>query len=520
MALIPIAGIPSSYRTPGSYAEIDFAQGPGTSSAGVRSVIFVMPKTAAGAWTVNTVYEVKNEGTARDGAGVGSPLHRGLRAFLKRNKRAKVYALPYAATSGGSPVAATGTITYATTATGIGSTVVTALGEQISVKINTGDTPTVIGGNVANAINAKEYLPFTANNASGTITLTARIAGISQGTATVGVIRFRAVMVGSIGTTVATSGACLGFSTGVAGADGTTTEAANLATALAIVNGSRNYYMVFSVNDSTSLANVKTHISQKSNPNPGLRSVGISAWTGTSASGITLSQTLNYERHQIAWQLNGEQDHAEMAAAMAATRQIEEEGDASFNFDGYRDVAWQIPPAFSTADWPTSDDFNDAINGGLTPIGSDAAGSFIVMTVTTRSKNAAGTVADFRAAETHRISVCDLVVDTLLLQYALNYSNKKLANDQLLANGQVNTNQKLSPNVVTPYTFAPFVKNVIGKFDVNGGSGMLQDMVNTKASLQVLRDPANTGRLECGFDLRSVDLLHQSTFRVSEVSPG
>lgn len=517
MALIPISGIPSSYRTPGSYAEVLFAQGPGTSSAGIRSVIFPMPMSAAGTWTVNTVYEVKNEGVARDGAGVGSPLHRGLRAFLKRNKTAKVYALPYAATSGGSPVAATGTITYATTATGIGSTVVTICGEQFSVKINTGDTPTVIGANIASYINAKEYLPVTAVAVTGVVTLTARIAGASQGTATVGVIRFRAIIVGSIGTTVATSGACLGFGTGVPGADGATTEAANLATALATVRGSRNYYMVFSVNDATSLGNVKSHISQKSAPNPGLRSVGISAWTGTSATGVTLSQTLNYERQQIVWQLNGEQDHAELAAAMAASRQQKEELDASYNFDGFRDTAWAIPSAFAVSDWPTSDDCNDAINGGLTPIGSDAAGSYVVMQITTRSKNAAGTVADFRAAETHRISVMDLFTDTLLLRYALNYANKKLSSDQLLSNGTVNPNQKLSPNVITPFTFAPFIRKIIDEF---GTSSQLQDTDASKASLQVVRDPSNTGRLECACDLRSIDLLHQGTFRLAEVSPG
>ena len=520
MALIPITGIPSSYRTPGSYAEILFAQGPGTASAGVRSVIFVMPMTAAGTWTAGTVYEVKNEGIARDGAGIGSPMHRGVRAFLKRNKSAKLYALPVAATTGGSPVAATGTITYATTATAIGSTTVTVCGDQVSARINTGDTPTVIAAAVAAAINAQEQLPVTAANVAGVVTMTARIAGISQGTATVGVIRFRAVITGSVGTTVATSGAALGLGTGTPGVEGTTTEAANLATALNAVRGTRNYYMAFSANDATSLANIKTHLSTKSTPNPGLRSVGITAWTGTSANGITLAQALNYERTQMVWQLNSEHDHAVLAGSMAATRQLNEELDAAYNFDGYRDVPWGCLPAFANTDWPTSDDHNDAINGGLTPIGSDAAGSYIVMTVTTRSKNAAGTVADFRAAETHRVSVADFVVDTMLIRYALNYANKKLASDRTLSNGTVDPNQRLSPGVVTPFTFLPFVKNILNSFDVAQGGSLLQDVALSKASLQVLRDPGNTGRLECGLDLRSVDLLHQATFRVAEVSPG
>lgn len=519
MSLIPISGIPSSYRTPGSFAEVLFAQGPGTASAGLRSVLFVMPMTAAGTWTANTVYEVRSEATASTGGGIGSPIHRGIRAFLKRNKNSKVYALPYPATTGGSPVAAAATITYSVTATGLGSTVVTACGESISTKIAQGDLPATVATNVANNINSKEYLPFTASAASGVVTLTARVAGVSQGTGTVGVIRFRATVVGSIGTTVATSGSTLGSS--VAGADGTTSEAQQLATALNAVRGSRNYFMVFSVNDSTSLANVVTHIGTKSAPNPGLRSVGIAAWTGTLASGITLSQARNYERLAFAWQLNSEHDHAELAAALAAARQQEEEKDAAFNFDGYRDpVVWQVLPAASTSDWPTLDDFNDAINGGLTPIGSDASGSYIVMSVTSRSKNAAGTVADFRAAETHRVSVADQVVDTLLVRFVQNYSNKKLASDRIGTDGKVDTNQRLGDNVVTPFYFKQWLTGQFDPFDTARGGGLLQDVAATKASLQVLRDPSNTGRLECSFDLRSVDLFHQATFRVAEVSPG
>lgn len=515
MSLIPVTGIPSSYRTPGAYAEILFAQGPGTSSAGVRSVILVMPMTSTGTWTANTVYEVKNEGTANVGAGVGSPLHRACRAFLKRNKRAKLYALPYSASSGGSPVAATGTITYATTATAILTAEVDICGETTSTKIASGDTVTTTATNMAAAINAKDWLPVTAANVAGVLTLTAKIAGASQGTATIGVIRYRARIVGSGGTTVTTSGAFLG--TGVAGADGTTTEAANLATALAVIAGARYYYIGTSLSDATSLGNLKTHIAAKSNPSPGLRSVGCSAWTGTSAAGITIAQGLNYERHQITWQKNSEHDYAEIVGAMLATRQAKEELDPTFNFDNYRGVEWQILPAYAQADWPTDDDANDAINGGLTPIQSDAAGSMITMTITTRSKNAAGTVADFRAAETHRISGADDYVDDTLTKYALNYGGKKLASDQLLSNGKVNTNQKQRPGVVTPFNFKPFmVKQIHDHVEKE----QLQDEDAMVNSLQIVRDPNNTGRLEVGQEIRVIDLLHQATFRFAETSPG
>src|SRR5688572_18316512 len=112
MALqIPITGVAQDYRVPGSYAEVLFAQGPASASTGVREVVFVMPKISAGTWTAATLYPVANDSEAATGAGEGSPLHRGIRKFMQMNKDAKVYALPVAETSGGSPVAATWTCT-------------------------------------------------------------------------------------------------------------------------------------------------------------------------------------------------------------------------------------------------------------------------------------------------------------------------------------------------------------------------------------------------------------------------
>src|SRR5882724_3705600 len=97
--IIPIAGIVSSFRVPGSYAEILFNQGPATASSPNRQVCFVMPKTAAGTYTAATLYQVKSESDVSDGAGPGSPLHRSVRMFLKANKSATVYVVPVAASS-------------------------------------------------------------------------------------------------------------------------------------------------------------------------------------------------------------------------------------------------------------------------------------------------------------------------------------------------------------------------------------------------------------------------------------
>ena len=231
----------------------------------------------------------------------------------------------------------------------------------------------------------------------------------------------------------------------------------------------------------------------------------------------TLATGRNYERLQIVWQKNSEASREELAANMAAIRQKYEQLDSAYNFDFYSNKGdWLVPGCYRDADRPSGDDQNDAITDGITAIATNDAGSFIVMSCTTRSKDASGSQDDFRATETHRVSVADEFVDTLLLRHALNFAGKKLASDELLPDGTVNYNQRLYPNVVTPTTYKPFVQSLLDDF----AGQRLQDVPQSKAGLRVVRDPNNGGRLEVGVDIHAVDLFHQMTARVAEVSAG
>lgn len=508
---IAITGVAADWKLPGGYAEILYGQGPATAAAGARSVAFVMPMTSAGTWTANTMYPVRNEAEAELGAGPGSPLHRAVRKFLQHNKNAKLWAVPYAASSGGTPVTATAVLTIATTAAGNGVLEVDVCGETCTVSISTGDTATVIGDAVAASINAKTHLPCTAGNSTGTVTLTAKIVGASQGTATLGVIRVRVrSLTPGIDTTASFGGAFLG--TGAAGADGTTTEAANFATALATLDAVRRYYLVTSLIDATSLGSLKTHVVNKSVPRKGLRSVGIGAYMGTLANAQTLAIALNYERLRIAFQPNSELDACSLAAGLAAVLQQGEGVDSSYNFDGY-DTSDIIPPAYSAGDWPDPDDQNDAINDGLTIIASRDGGSYIAMSVSTRSKDSTGAIQDFRATESHRVSVTDEFTDEELIEFGLTFKGKKIADDQKLPdNVTVNPNQKQIRNVVRP---SGFKGHLLQRLDRFVEAGKLQEPEASKASLRVVKQP---GRFEVGMDLRVIDHLHQATFRFAETS--
>jgi phage tail sheath gpL-like len=103
----------------------------------------------------------------------------------------------------------------------------------------------------------------------------------------------------------------------------------------------------------------------------------------------------------------------------------------------------------------------------------------------------------------------------MLLRHRLRYAAFKLKGDELLSDGTVNPNQKLRRGVITPFTYKPFVKGLLTEFD---DASKLQETASSKEGLDVRRDPNNNGRLEVGLDLHVIDLLHQATFRVAEVS--
>jgi phage tail sheath gpL-like len=519
---IPITGVPSTWKVPGGYAEIIYAQGPATASAGEREVVLCMPMLSSGAaWTANKLYQIKNEQNAIDGAGAGSPLHRAARRFLRCNKRAKLWGLPYAETSAGAPAKADLTVTWTTDPSASGVTTLWICGEPCSVAFDSNDTVTTIAAAMETVVDGKTHLPVISTAAAGVLTLEAKINGKSQGDGTTGAIRVHVEIDLGVTTTVATENGgttdALGLGTGTTGADGTTTEAANLTTALATLDAVRKYYIVTSTWDATPLGNLVTHLSSKSEPIPGLRSVGIAAYFGILGNGQTLAKAKNYERLQIGWQPKGEDDPASLAGQLAAVRQKKESLDSTYNFDSYRYSGdWLTPASYDAADWPTDDDLNDAITDGLTPIASDDVGAYLVYSATTRSKDSTGTTDDSRALETHRISGADYWTDTLLLRDTLNYSGKKLMGDEVDDAGNVDPSQRQYRGVVRPSTYKPFVIALLEEFE----GTLLQEVSASQDGCQVVRDPNNGGRLEIGVDLHIVDLLHQRTFRLAEVSSG
>lgn len=116
---------------------------------------------------------------AGDTFGFGSELHRqALWVFgILGGFSDSVWLVPVAEPAGA--VAATGTIIFATDATSSGTYYFSIGGDLIQVNVSNGDTPTEIGDALVAAITANLNGLVTAANVTGTVTLTAKTAGVN-----------------------------------------------------------------------------------------------------------------------------------------------------------------------------------------------------------------------------------------------------------------------------------------------------------------------------------------------------
>lgn len=508
-AVVPVTGYPSDYRTPSIGIEIVFAQGESISGAGSREILIVAPKLAAGTYTDNTLYgPVKTESEVELGGGAGGALHRMFRKIAIANKGATVYVLPCSETSGATPVQAVGNLAITGTATSSFNWTFTVCDEEISIYVKSGDTATVVGDAVEAVINGKTHLPVTANNTTGTVAITSKHFGTRGGNGTYNPLKVRGI---SPGNGLAATFADVGATT--AGVEGSTAEAATLATALGTVTGRHFYYYAYDKCAATELAALKSHLANKSLPRYGRRSYLITGYNGTLAAYTTISNGQNYERFECCLQIDGLSDPATLAAQLVATHQRVRETDPANGLINYAGADWSLVPADSS-DWPDEDDINDAIAAGGSIVVSKTGGTYLAMSVTMRSKDATGTYSDFRAAESHRISVADYCAADLTAAVAPRISDG-FKSHPLLANGLPDPNALIPRLVSTPFTLTPTFVKKIGSWET---AGLTQKSADSIASLIVVKSPINAGRLESGFSLYARDNLSQITCRIAEAS--
>lgn len=171
---ISFNNIPSNIRVPLFYAEVD------NSRAGYfqqqNRTLIVGQKLSGGSATANVPVFCSSQDQARDLGGVGSMLERMVGAYRANDPFGELWVLPLA--DNGAGVAATGTVALTGPATAAGTINLYIAGQRVQIAVASGDTATEIGDAIEAAVNADANLPVTADNTTGTVTLTARHKGV------------------------------------------------------------------------------------------------------------------------------------------------------------------------------------------------------------------------------------------------------------------------------------------------------------------------------------------------------
>jgi phage tail sheath gpL-like len=419
-APVQIIGFSSTDFVPGFVAEVIFGAG-GVSGASVTlKLLLVGNKTTAGSKTANSDTDQAFSQTEADAFwGAGSELARMFRAAV-RVPGVVIYGSPVTESGG---VAATLTITIGSNAASDGTIVIYIDGEPVSVSIANGRTPTLAGDDVVLQVNAKTYLPVTAANVTGTVTLTRKQKGPRGNDAIVYIDQTKkpttqTYTLGGAGAAVNTVGRKFGSGTT---ADDVTTVSANLAAA---------WYqrVALAHNDATNLGVWETATDAKAGPLVGKPEHVVVGFNGALASAQSLSQTtMNNARLQLLWMLNSESHPCEMAAVFAAWRTVTEQGDPDAEYDGK--VLTGIAPARFTADIPQRSTQVAALQTGVTPVETINSEAKIVRSITT--KCLLGANADYSTLDTCQSVVPDAFRIDLGLQWTTVYkvNNPNVADD-------------------------------------------------------------------------------------------
>jgi phage tail sheath gpL-like len=182
LASIILIGMSAGFPNPGTFVQVNFAAGPTGGAPLGQQALIIGNKTTAGTATPDTVLygpdtstPVQTEADVITLFGVGSQCHRAWKFFNRVNKTTPVYFIAAAESAG---TAAFGNVTVGGTATSAGNIRFWVGQEFVDTAVNVGDTATVVGGNIANAINAQVNWSITAVNTSGAVAITWKNKGL------------------------------------------------------------------------------------------------------------------------------------------------------------------------------------------------------------------------------------------------------------------------------------------------------------------------------------------------------
>lgn len=356
--MFSVIGWSSSDKVPGYYAQSKW--GVGRQSIGAIAVVCALTgtKTSAGSMTADSSVEYAySESDVADLAGPRSTMMQQARAAFKVSGVNVVLVPPAEATG----TSATATVQFGGSWTSAGSVQVWIGGELAEVNVKSADTVTDVGNTFEDAVNANQYGPATATNASGTVSLAIQSVGIQGNQYLIGWDMSQA----PAGLTVTVTGGTPLHTKLVPFANGTGTE--SVANIINLMESGVFDYIAVAQTDTTNAGLWKAHVDSEESPTIAHLEHLIFGHIGNLSAATTFaSSTLNAVRAAVVWYENCETHPAAIAANAAAYRSsVVGENPNSV----YCDVALTgVAPQRYVEDSPNHNTLSAALNSGVTPL--------------------------------------------------------------------------------------------------------------------------------------------------------
>jgi phage tail sheath gpL-like len=404
-------------KKPGFYGKTEYGVGALTLGSIPKVLLLVGLKADSGGSLVpdKAVVDCTSTDDADGYAGPGSELARMAYAALLIPGVQLKLAAPASAIGAGP---ATATITVNGTWTTGGQWTLRVGGVYLSSGVSSVDTPQTLANAIAAFINNQPQVPVRATVTAGAggaylVLLTVKTSGF-RGNDT---ILWADPSQLPAGTTLQIAGGAVVGNGGVRFSGGSGTE--DVTNLLATLVAGRYDRIAAAQRDAVNLSRWRTQLDMKAGPLVGRMEHAIFAASTTFAAVTALAQTsLNEQRAQLLWMLDGETAPTEIAAVFAAARLQAEATNPNVGFDNF--VLPGVAPQTDPASIPNRPTEVAALDMGVTPITTGNDQAMIVRSITTRSLTDTGDPDD-RTLDTSEALVPDAVRDDLNLYWSTLY---------------------------------------------------------------------------------------------------
>lgn len=393
--------IPASIRKPGQYIEFNLKLAVRTLPANAQKVLILAPMLATGSKAPLEAVSVFSADEAATYFGAGSLAHLMCTAAIKSYAYLDLTMIGIADADAG--MAASGTLTLTGSASSQGVVSLWVGNTRVDVAVSATDTPAIIAAALVSAITNQPGLPVTPSVKDGVVTLTAKNKGLAGNA-----ITLRAQSTAG-GVTAAVA----------AMAKGDVDPALTGALSHVVAGGHNIIISPYATQDA--LTALRTHLDFVSGPLEQRGAVGVSGWSASLATGITLASSLNSGRITLGWHNGSVMLPAEIAAAYGAVIASEEDPARPLNT-----LAMALDVTAITSR-PGRTEQESALHNGLTPFEVGPGDTVqIVRAISTYTRNATG-VDDVSLLDLTTIRTLDYVRKACRERISLRFPRNKLS---------------------------------------------------------------------------------------------